>query len=67
MTAAGPLRQLGLDLQLDAETIRGRIYDREDAARLDRPFWGWLGLMSAIEAALGEDAQLARGGRERGS
>jgi hypothetical protein len=52
---AGPRepRRLGLEVRFDAEPIEGRLYDREDTARLDRPFSGWLGLMSAIEAARG--------------
>jgi hypothetical protein len=48
-------RRLGLEVRFDAEPIQGRLYDREDAGRLDRAFSGWLGLMSAIEAARGED------------
>jgi hypothetical protein len=40
-------------VRFDAEPIEGRLYDREDADRLDRPFSGWLGLMSALEAARG--------------
>ena len=51
MDAAGEPRRLGLEVRFDAEPIRGRVYDREDGARLDRQFSGWLGLMSAIEAA----------------
>jgi hypothetical protein len=33
------------------EPIQGRLYDREDDERVVRPFAGWLGLMSAIDAA----------------
>ena len=51
MDAAGQPRRLGLEVRFDAEPIRGRVYDREDGTRLDRRFSGWLGLMSAIEAA----------------
>ena len=53
MTAAGEPRRLGLEVRFDAEPIKGRLYDHEDGGRLDRPFSGWLGLMSAIEAARG--------------
>jgi hypothetical protein len=56
MTATGKPRQLGLEVRFDAEPINGRLYDREDDGRLDRSFSGWLGLMSAIEAARGADA-----------
>jgi hypothetical protein len=51
MTSAGEPRRLGLEVELDAEPIHGRLYDQKDHGRLDRPFWGWLGLMAAIEAA----------------
>jgi hypothetical protein len=40
-----------LELRFDAEPIEGRLYDREDDGRVARAFSGWLGLMSAIEAA----------------
>jgi hypothetical protein len=53
MTAAGEPRRLGLEVRFDAEPIEGRLFDHEDDRRLDRPFSGWLGLMSAIEAARG--------------
>ena len=53
MTAAGVPRRLGLEVQFDADPIRGRLYDDETEGRLDRPFSGWLGLMAAIEAARG--------------
>jgi hypothetical protein len=53
MTAAGVPRRLGLEVQFDAEPIRGRLFDDEAEGRLDRPFSGWLGLMAAIEAARG--------------
>jgi hypothetical protein len=46
-------RRLALEVRFDAEPIEGRVYDSDDAARLDRPFSGWLGLMSALEAARG--------------
>ena len=50
MAETGEPRRLGLDVRFDAEPIEGRLYDHEDDG-LDRPFLGWLGLMSAIEAA----------------
>jgi hypothetical protein len=53
MTAAGEPRKLRLEVRFDAEPIEGRLYDHESDRRLDRPFSGWLGLMSAIEAARG--------------
>ena len=52
---AGEPRRLGLEVRFDAEPIRGRLYDRENDGRLNRSFSGWLGLMSAIEAARGGD------------
>jgi hypothetical protein len=55
MSAAGEPRRLGLEVRFDAEPIEGRLYDHEDDGGLDRPFSGWLGLMSAIEAARGGD------------
>ena len=55
MTTAGEPRRLGLEVRFDAEPIQGRLYDQKDHGRLDRPFSGWLGLMSAIEAARGAD------------
>lgn len=51
MGAAGEPRQLGLEVRFDAQPIQGRLYDRDEGGRLDRPFSGWLGLMAAIEAA----------------
>jgi hypothetical protein len=56
MTAAGVPRRLELEVRFDAEPIEGRLYDREDAERPVRAFSGWLGLMSAIEAARGADS-----------
>jgi hypothetical protein len=53
MARAGEPRRLELELRFDAEPIQGRLYDHEDDGRLDRPFSGWLGLLSAIEAARG--------------
>jgi hypothetical protein len=51
MTAGEQPRRLGLEVRFDRDPIEGRLYDREDDARVVRPFAGWLGLMSAIEAA----------------
>jgi hypothetical protein len=51
MTAGGEPRRLGLEVRFDREPIEGRLYDREDDGRVVRPFAGWLGLMSAIDAA----------------
>jgi hypothetical protein len=51
MNAAGEPRRLGLEVRFDAEPIQGRVYDQADHALLDRAFSGWLGLISAIEAA----------------
>ena len=50
MTAAGVPRRLGLEVQFDADPIRGRLYDDDDGG-VDRSFSGWLGLLAAIEAA----------------
>jgi hypothetical protein len=46
-------RRLGLEVRFDAEPIQGRLYDAKDHRGMDRPFSGWLGLISAIEAARG--------------
>ena len=43
-------RRLGLEVRFEPLPIQGRLYDEHDR-RVDRPFTGWLGLMSAIEAA----------------
>ena len=51
MTAGEQPRRLGLEVRFDREPIEGRLYDRDDEARIARPFAGWLGLMSAIEDA----------------
>jgi hypothetical protein len=51
MTAGGQPRRLGLEVRFDTQPIEGRLYDRDDDGRAVRPFAGWLGLMSAIEAA----------------
>jgi hypothetical protein len=60
MSAAGEPRRLGLEVRFDAEPIEGRLYDHEDGRRLNRSFSGWLGLMSAIEAARGDGLGLPR-------
>jgi hypothetical protein len=57
VTAEEP-RRLGLDLRLDAKPIQGRVYDRNGDSSLDRPFLGWLGLLSAIEAVRGNPQAL---------
>ena len=66
MSTAGDPRRLELEVRFDAQPIQGRLYDHEDGGRLDRPFLGWLGLMSAIEAARGADHPPQRG-REGGA
>ena len=33
------------------QPIKGRLYGRRGESAVDRPFTGWLSLMSAIEAA----------------
>ena len=65
MNAAGKPRRLALEVRFDAQPIRGRLYDEADLARLDRPFSGWLGLMSAIEAARRVDSPGERTGDRR--
>jgi hypothetical protein len=60
MTPAEKPRRLGLEVSFEAQPIRGRLYDHDDAARLNRPFSGWLGLMAAIEAARACDGAPAR-------
>jgi hypothetical protein len=49
-------RRLGLEVEFGHDSIQGRVYDQQDHERLDRPFSGWLGLMSAIESARVADA-----------
>jgi hypothetical protein len=44
-------RRLGLEVRFDSVPIEGRLYDQANDGVLDRPFLGWLGLMSALEAA----------------
>jgi hypothetical protein len=46
-------RRLGIEVDFDSEPIEGRVYDGDE---LGRPFSGWLGLMSAIEAAREQEA-----------
>jgi len=60
-------RQLGLEVQLQAQPIQGRLYDREGDGGLDRAFSGWLGLMSAIEAAAGLDRPCSAARKEAGN
>jgi hypothetical protein len=58
MAEAGVPRRLELEVRFDAEPIEGRLYDREDEQRPVRAFSGWLGLMSAIDAARRADSPL---------
>jgi hypothetical protein len=53
MSTAGEPRRLELEVQFEAQPIRGRLYEREGDGRVDRAFSGWLGLISAIEDARG--------------
>jgi hypothetical protein len=46
----GPKR-FELEVRFEPRPIRGRLYDREGRGQVERRFSGWLGLMSAIEAA----------------
>ena len=55
MTGRGETRRLELEVQFEAQPIKGRLYEREGGGRFDRAFSGWLGLMSAIDAARGMD------------
>jgi hypothetical protein len=50
MTTGKPKR-LELEVSFETQPIRGRLYERADAGGSEREFSGWLGLMSAIEAA----------------
>lgn len=43
--------RLELEVQFEPQPIRGWIHDCEDEDRRSRAFTGWLGLISAIEAA----------------
>ena len=58
MTAAGEPRRLALEVRFDAQPIQGRLYDQETDGRAGHSFSGWLGLMSAIEAARGAATNL---------
>jgi hypothetical protein len=49
----GEARRLALEVHFEAQPIQGRLYEPEDGGRFERPFSGWLGLMSAIDAARG--------------
>jgi hypothetical protein len=62
MTRAQPKR-IGLEVQFEAKPITGRVYEVEGSGRVDRRFSGWLGLMSAIEAARGAEAPSRKGER----
>jgi hypothetical protein len=46
----GP-RRFELEVRFEPRPISGRLYDREGRGQVERRFSGWLGLMSAIEAA----------------
>jgi hypothetical protein len=48
-------KRLALEVQFQAQPIHGRLYAPEGSRDLDRRFSGWLGLISAIEAARGAD------------
>ncbi len=65
MTAAGEPKRFGLELRLDAEPIEGRLYNHDDGRRLDLKFSGWLGLMSALEAARGDGSGTPQKQEER--
>ena len=53
MRTPGEPRRLELEVQFETQPIKGRVYDRETDGRRGRAFSGWLGPMSAIEAARG--------------
>src|SRR5436190_20956446 len=63
MTAGEQPRRLGIEVRFDREPIEGQLYDRDDEARIARPFAGWLGLMSAIEDARREQADEREAGQ----
>jgi hypothetical protein len=48
---AGDSKRFELELRVGERPIRGRISERELDGQWDRSFAGWLGLLSAIEAA----------------
>jgi hypothetical protein len=58
-------RRLGLEVRFDSQPIEGRVYDQADHDALDRRFSGWLGLISAIEAARLAAPPLDRKGEKR--
>src|SRR5205814_4989403 len=63
MNAGEQPRRLGIEVRFDREPIEGQLYDRDDEARIARPFAGWLGLMSAIEDARREQADEREAGQ----
>jgi hypothetical protein len=63
MNAGEQPRRLGLEVRFDREPIEGRLFDRDDEARVARPFAGWLGLMSAIEDARLSQSREQEGGK----
>ena len=63
MTRVGEPKRIGLEVQFEAKPITGRLYEVEGAGRVDRPFSGWLGLMSALEAARRAEVPSQKGER----
>ena len=51
VNAQGEPMRLELEVQFEPQPIRGRLYGPEGDGRMDRAFSGWLGLLSALEAA----------------
>jgi hypothetical protein len=51
MTAGEQPKRLGIEVRFDREPIEGQLFDRDDEARIARPFAGWIGLICAIEDA----------------
>jgi hypothetical protein len=49
---AGDPKRFELELRVGERPIRGRISERDMDGQSDRSFAGWLGLISAIEAAV---------------
>ena len=45
-------RRIGIEVDFESEPIEGRVYEGDEDGR---PFSGWLGLMSALEAARKEE------------
>jgi hypothetical protein len=66
MPARNP-RRFELEVRFDEHPIRGRISEREMDRHWGRSFAGWIGLLSAIEAASGAEgvrrADPARGAK----